>query len=100
MNREGRLIQALQSLKPVELVIENESHMHSRGQDSHFKVLIVSDVFEGLSRVERHQKVNAEAQEEFDLGLHALAIRALTPAEFEKMNPEDFKSPACAHTKT
>lgn len=99
MNRESRIFQALQSLKPQELLIENESHLHgfSRGEDSHFKVLIVSEAFEGLSRVERHQRVNQELKEEFSEGLHALTLRALTPSEFEKMSPADFQSPECAH---
>lgn len=101
MNRESRIFQALQILKPSELIIENESHLHgfSRGEDSHFKVLIVSEEFEGLNRVERHQKVNQELKEEFDRGLHALTLRALTPSEFEKMSPSDFKSPECAHRR-
>lgn len=99
MNRETRLFQSLQVFNPEELLIENESHLHgfSRGGESHFKVLIVSKAFEGLNRVERHQKINRELTEEFNQGLHALSLRALTPSEFEKMSPEDFKSPECAH---
>ena len=101
MNRESRIFHALQTLKPVDLLVENESHLHgfSRGEDSHFKVLIVSSEFEGLNRVQRHQKVNEALKEEFDLGLHALTLRALTEDEFSKMDPKDFKSPECAHRK-
>jgi|FLYM01.1.fsa_nt_gi BolA-like protein 1 len=99
MNRESRLFQALQNLNPTDLFIENESHLHGSSKDgeSHFKVLIVSEKFSGLSRIERHQKVNLELTEEFGRGLHALSLRALTPEEFEKMSPQDFKSPECAH---
>jgi len=99
MNRESRLFQVLQQFRPEELLVENESYKHgfSRGEDSHFKVLIVSSEFEGLGRVERHQKVNALLKEEFDRGLHALTLRALTPEEFSKMDPKEFQSPACAH---
>ncbi|HAG91745.1 MAG TPA: BolA family transcriptional regulator [Bdellovibrionales bacterium] len=99
MKRDARLFQSLQQLKPVELIIENESHLHgfSRGEDSHYKVLVVSKEFEGLSRVERHQKVNALLKEEFDQGLHALTLRALTESEFSKMDAKDFQSPQCAH---
>lgn len=97
--RETRLFNMLQALKPNELMIENESHKHgfSRGEDSHFKVLIVSEAFEGLSRVERHQKVNSMLKEEFDQGLHALSLRTLTPKEFETADPSEFKTPNCAH---
>ena len=47
----------------------------------------VSDVardpsaFEGKSRVERHRLVNALLEDAFKRGLHALALRARTPAE-------------------
>lgn len=99
MSRENKLFHALQVFHPDELYIENESHLHgfSRGEDSHFKVLIVSYQFEGLGRVERHQKINEVFKEEFEKGLHALTLRALTPDEFKKIKPEDFKSPQCAH---
>ena len=45
--------------RPHFMAIENESHMHSsgRGDSSHFKVVIVSDVFEGMSKVARHRKI-------------------------------------------
>ena len=99
MNREQRLFSALQSFKPSELFIENESFRHgfSRGEESHYKILIVSEEFAGLTRVERHQKVNAVLKEEFDLGMHAATLRTVTAAEFEKMDPSDFVSPECAH---
>ena len=42
------LKQALQSLNPVHLTLENESHMHAGyydGKESHFKLVIVSSEF-------------------------------------------------------
>ena len=33
---------------PTHLEVHNESHMHSAGQESHFKVVVVSDAFEGI----------------------------------------------------
>ena len=48
---------ALAALQPQVLQVEDESHMHSRGKESHFKVLLVSDVFDGVRKVQRHQKV-------------------------------------------
>jgi len=43
--------------QPHFATVENESHMHSsgRGADSHFKLVIVSDAFEGMRKVQRHQ---------------------------------------------
>eukprot|EP01132_Coremiostelium_polycephalum_P019568 gene19568-23267_t len=46
--------------------------MHSRGLQTHFKAVLVSQQFEGLNRVKRHQKVYAtlgDLMSEF----HALA---------------------------
>ena len=43
------------ALDLVHLEVINESHMHSvpPGSESHFKLVIVSPVFETLSRVQR-----------------------------------------------
>lgn len=75
------------ALVPEHLEVENESHRHAghRGSpgtgESHFRVLIVSSVFSGKSRVERHRMVNAVLAEELASGLHALAIAAYAPGE-------------------
>ena len=42
---------------------------------------VVSPAFEGKSRVDRHRVVNALLAEAFARGLHALAVKARTPAE-------------------
>ena len=41
------------SLAPVHLEVINESHMHNvpPGSESHFKVVIVTDTFDGVTRV-------------------------------------------------
>ena len=54
---------ALAALQPQELQVEDESHMHSRGKESHFKVVLVSAAFEGVRQVQRHQKVYAHLWE-------------------------------------
>ena len=72
---------------PGELTVINESHLHaghvgSPGNgESHFRVRIVSEVFEGKTRLARHRLVNEALAEELEGGVHALAIRALTPGE-------------------
>jgi stress-induced morphogen len=78
-----------------ELVNESANHNFSRGPEGHFKVLIVSPVFAGVSRIQRHQKVFGLLADEMK-AIHALTIRALTPEEYAKDNT-DFTSPACAH---
>lgn len=71
---------------PSFLNIENDSHLHSsgRGSESHFKVTIVSDAFEGKRNVARHQAVYACLQAELDGGVHALALHLYTPAEWQE----------------
>jgi acid stress-induced BolA-like protein IbaG/YrbA len=52
------------------------------GDGQHFQAVIVSREFDGLSRVQRQQRVNAVLKEHFDSGvLHALSMQCLTPEE-------------------
>lgn len=73
---------------PRELVIEDDSAKHAGhagarpGGQTHFNVRIVSDTFEGLSRVERQRRVyGALAAELRPDGIHALSLTTLTPVE-------------------
>lgn len=72
-----------QAFTPLHLEIINESHLHAGHQpgfdgtgESHMRVRIVSSRFERMSRVAMHRAVNELMVEEFDRGLHALAIDA------------------------
>lgn len=78
------------------LEINDESHMHAgrQGQESHFKVLVVSDDFQGKNRVARQREINNLLSHEFETGLHALSLRILTVEEFEKQKGA-FQSPDC-----
>lgn len=73
---------------PLRLEVVDESHLHaghtgSPGTgESHFRVLIVSALFAAKSRVERHRLVNAALAGDLAAGVHALAIKALAPAEW------------------
>lgn len=73
---------ALVVLQPLEFQIEDESHMHSRGKESHFKVVVVSQAFDGVRKVQRHQKVYA-ALGDLMQQLHALAVHAFSPDEWQ-----------------
>jgi stress-induced morphogen len=93
-----RIAQKLTSaLSPVHLDIENESHRHSvaPGSETHFKVLVVSPAFEGKSLIERHRAVNNALADELKGGVHALTIRALTPAQWQADGAAGFISPPC-----
>jgi BolA-like protein 1 len=77
---------------PANLVVENESAKHAghagaRGHlghdtgETHYRVVVVSAAFEGKSPVDRHRQINAVLKDELAGPVHALAIKALTPAE-------------------
>jgi BolA protein len=91
---EGKLGEAL---GPVHLEVVNESSMHAvpPGSETHFKVLVVSAAFEGQALVARHRRVNEALREELRSGLHALSIRALTPAQWDEGGQVGFVSPPC-----
>jgi len=59
------------------------SHVEVEGDGQHFFATIVSDQFEGLRLVQRHQKVYAALGDRMKSEIHALSFKALTPAEFE-----------------
>ena len=74
-------------LQPLRLEIVDESHKHAghagarAGGESHFRILVVAGAFENRSRIQRQQMVYALLKEQFDQGLHALAMTTLTPSE-------------------
>jgi acid stress-induced BolA-like protein IbaG/YrbA len=55
------------------------------GDGRHFDALVVSSAFEGKSRVQRHQLVYAALGERMREEVHALSIKALTPAEWQAL---------------
>jgi len=87
MNRAQTIETILRDrLSPSQLVVIDESHLHSGHQPgfdgqggSHIRVRIVSPAFAGMSRVQRHRMVNDLLKGEFDAGLHALAVEAEAP---------------------
>ncbi|MDH2274379.1 BolA family protein [Moraxella porci] len=100
-NTTTALQSAMASLSPTHLTLENESHMHAgyfEGKESHFKLVIVSQAFDGLRLAARHQKVYAEVAPYLTANggtVHALAIHAYTPDEWAGMTQAP-DSPLCA----
>ena len=72
---------ALASLQTQHLDVLDESHMHSRGLETHYKAVIVSELFAGLNAVKRHQKAYAAVGELMGQ-IHALALHTYTPEEW------------------
>lgn len=91
---EARLVAAF---SPTLLEVTNESDMHSvpPGSESHFRVLVVTDQFDGQPLVKRHRGINKALQAELDAGLHALSIIALTPVQYVRRNGPLPSSPRC-----
>ncbi|WP_029012531.1 BolA family protein [Niveispirillum irakense] len=82
---ESKLTQAL---APQALSIKDVSHQHAGhagadhpGGETHFDVTIVSDRFQGLGRVARQRLVYDALAAELAERVHALSVRAQTPAE-------------------
>jgi len=69
-----------EAFSPVSLEVINESHLHSGHAgdngtgESHFRIKIVADAFNGMNRVQRHRAINAIVQPKIEEGLHACAI--------------------------
>ncbi|TVO78370.1 MAG: BolA family transcriptional regulator [Sedimenticola selenatireducens] len=86
-----------EALQPQHLEVIDESHMHNvpKGAQSHFKIVVVSNQFEGLSLVNRHRMVNSLAKPLFDEGLHALALHTMTPEQWQQKGGTFPKSPPC-----
>ncbi|MFV3076720.1 BolA family protein [Niveispirillum fermenti] len=77
-----------QALTPHSMTIKDVSHQHAGhagadhpGGETHFDLVIVSDRFQGLSRVARQRLVYGAVADELAERVHALSVRALTPAE-------------------
>jgi BolA protein len=70
------------SLAPAALEVIDESHMHSKGSESHFKVVVVSDGFDGVPLVKRHRLVHEVLAEELAGKIHALSVHAYTTAQW------------------
>ena len=88
MSMQSRIREILMvEFEPVRLDVVNESHLHAGHRsspgtgDSHFRVLIVSQRFEGMSRVGRHRLVNGALGAIVGKQVHAFALTALAPGE-------------------
>src|SRR5437016_11066942 len=69
----------------LHVIDESDRHVghvgHRPGGETHFRVYIVSQAFEGKSRIERHRMVNTALEAELKASVHALAIKAKSPGE-------------------
>jgi BolA protein len=72
---------------PKHLDVKDESSLHHghagshADGETHFRVTIVSPMFDGLSRIDRHRRVHELLDTELKGRVHALALTLLTPDE-------------------
>lgn len=92
---EQKLANGIADLRHLEVI--NESHRHNvpPGSESHFKVVLVADSFDGIGLLGRHRQVNALLAAELSGAIHALAIHAYTPAEWAAKTGNAPMSPPC-----
>ena len=74
------------AFKPEELLVKDQSHLHAghagaKEGKGHFDVTIVSEKFDGVSRIARHRLVYEALGSFMDSDVHALRITAYTPSE-------------------
>ena len=91
MNSEQRLAEIRARLEaalaPESLKVEDEGHMHighegAKDGRGHFRVLVVSDQFQGKNLIARHRLIYQAMGDLMQTDIHALAIDAYTPDEF------------------
>ena len=72
---------------PDQLLVEDDSAIHAGHAgarpegETHFSVKLVSEAFQGKSRVERHRMVTAALADDLATRVHALSIDAKAPGE-------------------
>jgi BolA protein len=76
-----------EAFTPASLDVTDESHLHAGHMghrpegETHFRVNIVSEAFEGKSRIDRHRMINTLLAAELAGSVHALALKPMTPGE-------------------
>ena len=69
-------------------------HNVPKNSETHFKVVVVSDMFDGSPLIKRHRTVNTLLKDELASGVHALSITAKTREQWDKSHVVE-PSPTC-----
>ncbi|WP_198372259.1 BolA family protein [Roseomonas rosulenta] len=87
-SRAQRIQALLQAaFAPAEVIVQDDSASHAGhagarpGGQTHYSVTVIAPAFAGQSRVARSRAVHEVLAAEFSTGLHALALRLMTPEE-------------------
>lgn len=91
---ENKLAEGVHALH-LEVVNESNNHNVPPGSESHFKVVLVSNDFDGQSSVARHRVVNKLLADELKNKIHALALHTYTESEWHERHGGAPLSPPC-----
>ena len=70
----------------IDVSEQHRGHLNFKeGVESHFEIIIVSEKFTNLSRIERHRMVNRTLKEEFLSDLHSVIIKTHTIDEYKNI---------------
>ncbi|MBV1906117.1 MAG: BolA/IbaG family iron-sulfur metabolism protein [Pseudomonadales bacterium] len=77
--------------------VVNESNLHNvaPGSESHFRITLVCESFEGTRLIQRHRRVNDCLQSELANDIHALALHTYTSQEWATRQNKTPDSPDC-----
>lgn len=86
-----------EAFSPLHLEVINESSNHNvpEGSESHFKIIMVTDAFEGKMLIARHREINKVLKEELEGKIHALALHTYTQPEWKEISGNAPMSPPC-----
>ncbi len=84
-------------LAPIHLDVINESDNHNvpAGSESHFKLVVVSDAFDGQTLIQRHRRLNQLLADQLAGPVHALSLHTHTPQEWSERGGVVPASPPC-----
>lgn len=91
---ERKLAQGL-NLLHLEVADESGNHNVPPGAETHFKLVVVADEFDGQRLLARHRRIHALLEEEMAGEVHALAIHAYTADEWSRRFGAAPLSPPC-----
>ena len=92
MNRKIKIEKILKdNFDPYFFLVKDVSEEH-RGHrnfkeniESHFEIIIVSEKFKNIKRIDRHRMVNQSLKEEFLIDLHSAIIKTYTIDEYKNI---------------
>lgn len=82
-NTKQRIVECLAVLESSLCQIDDCSHQHSRGADSHFAITLVSDQFTDTSRLQRQQIVNRLLLPLLHNPVHSWTLELYSPSQWQ-----------------